>query len=176
MGKAFFGIDLRTKGSGNLGATNTFRILGWKAALPVALVDVLKGWFPVWFFTQRDQTATWEWALAYAGAAPIEEVMPTYCLLGYEPIGATRSLGGVPHELYRYLEALGEADTLLLVSDHGFKWSDERPTNLSGTFGPTAGLWHAEDHSLVSHCYSPRVWIKGDIVGHERDCFISPNR
>ena len=74
VGKAFFGVDLRTKGSGNLGATNTFRILGWKAAIPVALVDVLKGWFPVWFFTQRDQTATWEWALAYAGAAIVGHV------------------------------------------------------------------------------------------------------
>jgi glycerol-3-phosphate acyltransferase PlsY len=61
-------------GSGNLGATNTFRVLGWKAALPVALFDVLKGWFPVWFFPQHDYTATWAWTLGYAGAAILGHV------------------------------------------------------------------------------------------------------
>jgi glycerol-3-phosphate acyltransferase PlsY len=74
VGRALFGVDLRTKGSGNLGATNTFRILGWKAAVPVALVDVLKGWFPVWFFPQRDHSALWEWTLAYAAAAILGHV------------------------------------------------------------------------------------------------------
>jgi glycerol-3-phosphate acyltransferase PlsY len=74
VGRAFFGVDLRTKGSGNLGATNTFRILGWKAAVPVAIVDVLKGWFPVWFFPQRDHSALWEWTLAYAAAAILGHV------------------------------------------------------------------------------------------------------
>jgi glycerol-3-phosphate acyltransferase PlsY len=74
VGKVFFGIDLRTKGSGNLGATNTFRNFGWKAALPVLLVDVLKGWFPVWFFPQRDHSALWEWTLAYAAAAILGHV------------------------------------------------------------------------------------------------------
>jgi glycerol-3-phosphate acyltransferase PlsY len=74
VGRFLFGVDLRTVGSGNLGATNTFRILGWKAALPVALVDVLKGWFPVWFFPQHDYTSTWAWTLAYAGAAILGHV------------------------------------------------------------------------------------------------------
>jgi len=74
VGRLFFRIDLREKGSGNLGATNTYRVLGWKAAIPVGLVDVLKGWLPVWYFPQRDQTAVWEWALAYAAAAILGHV------------------------------------------------------------------------------------------------------
>ncbi len=74
VGRFIFGVDLRTVGSGNLGATNTYRILGWKAALPVALVDVLKGWFPVWFFPQHDYTSAWAWTLAYAGAAILGHV------------------------------------------------------------------------------------------------------
>ena len=41
------GVDLRTVGSGNLGATNVFRTLGWKWGLFVYLVDVLKGVVPV---------------------------------------------------------------------------------------------------------------------------------
>lgn len=37
------GIDIRDYGSGNAGATNTFRVLGWKAGILVALIDVFKG-------------------------------------------------------------------------------------------------------------------------------------
>jgi len=74
VGRFFFGIDLREKGSGNLGATNTYRVLGWKAAIPVGLVDVLKGWIPVWYFPQRDQSAIWEWTLVYAAAAILGHV------------------------------------------------------------------------------------------------------
>lgn len=50
VGKGIYGVDLREKGSGNLGATNTFRVLGAKAALPVVFFDIFKGFAPVWFF------------------------------------------------------------------------------------------------------------------------------
>jgi len=43
-GEAFFGIDIRKHGSGNAGATNTFRVLGKRAGTVVMLVDVLKGY------------------------------------------------------------------------------------------------------------------------------------
>lgn len=42
VGKVFYGIDIRTVGSGNAGATNTIRTLGMKAGIPVLLFDVLK--------------------------------------------------------------------------------------------------------------------------------------
>jgi glycerol-3-phosphate acyltransferase PlsY len=41
------GIDLREHGSKNLGATNVYRILGWRYAIPVALIDIAKGALPV---------------------------------------------------------------------------------------------------------------------------------
>jgi glycerol-3-phosphate acyltransferase PlsY len=44
------GIDLRQHGSGNLGATNLYRVLGWKYAVPVALFDMAKGAIPVLIF------------------------------------------------------------------------------------------------------------------------------
>ena len=44
IGQAFFNIDVREYGSGNAGATNTFRVLGKKAGIPVMLIDILKGW------------------------------------------------------------------------------------------------------------------------------------
>lgn len=43
VGKWFYGVDLRNEGSGNAGATNTIRVLGLKAGIPVLLVDVIKG-------------------------------------------------------------------------------------------------------------------------------------
>jgi len=43
VGKAQMGIDIRDYGSGNAGATNTFRVLGKKAGILVMSVDVLKG-------------------------------------------------------------------------------------------------------------------------------------
>ena len=43
IGKAFYGIDVREFGSGNAGATNTFRVLGKKAGIPVLILDILKG-------------------------------------------------------------------------------------------------------------------------------------
>ncbi len=47
-GRLFKGIDLRQHGSRNLGATNVYRVLGWKYAVPVGLVDAAKGAVPVW--------------------------------------------------------------------------------------------------------------------------------
>src|SRR3569833_2275347 len=43
IGRAFYDIDVREYGSGNAGATNTFRVLGKKAGIPVMLIDILKG-------------------------------------------------------------------------------------------------------------------------------------
>lgn len=47
IGQYFYNIDVREFGSGNSGATNTFRVLGYKAGIPVLIIDVLKGWFSV---------------------------------------------------------------------------------------------------------------------------------
>lgn len=57
IGKRFYGIDVRTQGSGNLGSTNVFRTLGWKAGVAVQILDIAKGLIPVllvaYFFDTR---------------------------------------------------------------------------------------------------------------------------
>ncbi|MGV3262342.1 MULTISPECIES: glycerol-3-phosphate 1-O-acyltransferase PlsY [Cytobacillus] len=45
IGKLFYKTDIRGYGSGNLGATNVYRVLGKKAGLIVAIADLLKGTF-----------------------------------------------------------------------------------------------------------------------------------
>lgn len=47
VGRTFYNIDVREFGSGNAGATNTFRVLGKRAGIPVLLMDVLKGFLAV---------------------------------------------------------------------------------------------------------------------------------
>jgi len=47
IGKAFYGKDVRDYGSGNAGASNTFRVLGKKAGIPVLIIDILKGFAAV---------------------------------------------------------------------------------------------------------------------------------
>jgi glycerol-3-phosphate acyltransferase PlsY len=68
VGRAFYGVDLRQEGSGNLGATNVFRILGWRAAVPVVLFDVAKGWIPVGLLAPL-VGADFRWTLAFGAAA-----------------------------------------------------------------------------------------------------------
>ena len=47
IGKKYYGIDIREYGSKNAGATNTLRVLGKRAALPVFALDVFKGFVAV---------------------------------------------------------------------------------------------------------------------------------
>jgi acyl phosphate:glycerol-3-phosphate acyltransferase len=47
VGRTFYNIDVREYGSGNAGATNTFRVLGKKPGIVVLIMDVLKGFLAV---------------------------------------------------------------------------------------------------------------------------------
>jgi acyl phosphate:glycerol-3-phosphate acyltransferase len=47
VGRTFYNIDVREYGSGNAGATNTFRVLGKKPGIAVLAMDILKGFFAV---------------------------------------------------------------------------------------------------------------------------------
>src|SRR3954471_24430062 len=74
------GVDLRQQGSGNLGATNVFRVLGWKVGVAVFLADALKGALPVLLLPQRiegglDPTL---WGIACGVAAIAGHVRPLF--------------------------------------------------------------------------------------------------
>jgi glycerol-3-phosphate acyltransferase PlsY len=67
------GVDLRTVGSGNLGATNLYRALGWRYAVPAGLFDIAKGALPTLLLPPRVGTAAWL-PLAVGAAAIVGHV------------------------------------------------------------------------------------------------------
>jgi len=79
VGKAK-GVDLRTQGSGNLGATNVFRVLGWKIGIAVFLADAAKGALPVLFLPPRIESPRDPvfWAIAVGVAAIAGHVRPLF--------------------------------------------------------------------------------------------------
>jgi acyl phosphate:glycerol-3-phosphate acyltransferase len=77
----FRGVDLRQHGSGNLGATNVVRVLGPRIGAVVFIVDLLKGFLPVYFLPRYTETLQPElWALVYGVAAILGHVKPIFLL------------------------------------------------------------------------------------------------
>ena len=67
------GVDLRGFGSRNLGATNLYRLLGWKAAIPAGLFDLAKGAVPVFLAAGVPDAPQW-WPLSIGVAAMLGHV------------------------------------------------------------------------------------------------------
>jgi len=83
VSRMFYGKDIREYGSGNAGASNTFRVLGKKAGIPVLIFDIFKGWAAVKliFFTNIYLPGTGDYInlqLALGVAALIGHIFPIY--------------------------------------------------------------------------------------------------
>lgn len=103
ISRAFYKLDLREHGSGNAGATNTIRILGWKAGVPVLLFDVFKGWLAVYmiyfFFPDTSSPSEMIWIkIALATAAVLGHIFPVY--IGFKGGKGVATLLGVGIALY----------------------------------------------------------------------------
>ena len=69
LGRLFGNVDIRQHGSGGTGATNALRLLGWRISLSVFVLDVLKGFLPV--FAARWLELDDGWIAAVAVAAVV---------------------------------------------------------------------------------------------------------
>jgi len=67
IGKYMYGVDVREYGSGNTGATNVYRVLGGKAGLLTLILDISKGFLPV-FLSRLFFRDPWIWAVVGAAA------------------------------------------------------------------------------------------------------------
>ena len=110
IGKLFYNIDVREFGSGNAGATNTFRVLGKKAGVPVLLMDVIKGIMAVALahFSEfaSHSTPLINYQIALGVAAVIGHIFPLFAgfrggkgvatlmgvALAIQPLGASMAL------------------------------------------------------------------------------------
>jgi glycerol-3-phosphate acyltransferase PlsY len=83
VSKRFFGIDIRDYGSGNMGATNTFRVLGSRYGTMVMVIDILKGMAAVMlynflpFYLNHDLERT-NLMLGLGMAAVIGHIFPVF--------------------------------------------------------------------------------------------------
>ena len=113
VGRTFYDTDVREYGSGNSGATNTFRVLGKGAGIPVLLMDIFKGWLAinyVWLISDVSLLPPelfFENQLAFGLSAVIGHLFPIYTgfrggkgiatmlglLIGLEPTAALFSFG-----------------------------------------------------------------------------------
>ena len=83
ISKKFFGVDIRDYGSGNMGATNTFRVLGSKYGTVVMIFDILKGMFAValYYFLPYYHTNEWDRTNLMVGlglAAVMGHIFPAF--------------------------------------------------------------------------------------------------
>jgi len=103
IGKLLYGIDVRQHGSGNAGATNVIRVLGYKAGIPVMLVDVFKGWVAVqlaiWFpIPGLGSEALIYLRIGMALAAVMGHVFPVY--LGFRGGKGVGTIAGAGMSLF----------------------------------------------------------------------------
>lgn len=119
VGKMFFGVDVRTQGSGNAGATNTLRVFGWKAGLPVLLFDVFKSWLavklPVFLPPVYEGTAMINFQIVLGALAVIGHVLPVFA--GFRGGKGVASLTGIVIALFpgTFLVVLVIFSLLLLI-------------------------------------------------------------
>ena len=78
VGKLFYGVDVRKHGSGNVGTTNVFRVLGKRAGVAVLICDMLKGFVPAFIATQLFHP----WFVIFIAAAPVVGHMYSIFLKG----------------------------------------------------------------------------------------------
>ena len=133
------GVDLRKHGSGNLGATNVFRVLGWKIGVLVFLADALKGGLPVHLLPPRVASPHDPiiWAIACGIAAIVGHVRPIFLKLHRGGKGvATRAGEGDAGQLERPVRVL-EKTICNVSSSYGAPVSSRVPPQMSTTFLPS---------------------------------------
>lgn len=123
------GIDIRTVGSGNIGTTNTFRVLGKKAGIAVLIVDTIKGFIPAFWLPHfgllivRDTTSTsgalsFHFAMLAGLASILGHVYP--CWLRFRGGKGIATTGGVYAALAPIPVALTLALWLIIFISSGY--------------------------------------------------------
>ncbi len=81
VSKRFFGLDIRQHGSGNMGSTNVFRVLGWKWGVVVQVADILKGLVAVWLVAYFFETR-----MPFENRTPFEDATVVQLIAGLSAV------------------------------------------------------------------------------------------
>mgnify|MGYP006079411223 FL=1 len=93
IGQRFYDTDVREHGSGNAGATNTFRVLGKRAGIIVLILDIFKAWLAVTVLSDFAGNKSIEFQLALGLVAVLGHIFPIY--IGFRGGKGIASLLGV---------------------------------------------------------------------------------
>jgi acyl phosphate:glycerol-3-phosphate acyltransferase len=113
-GRLLKGIDIRTEGSGNAGATNTARVLGFKAGLVVAVIDLAKGLAAVLLVSRIAPLAGFAGAVLCGIAAIAGHVFPVF--VGFRGGKGVATAGGAAIALFPILAPICLAFFLLTAA------------------------------------------------------------
>jgi acyl phosphate:glycerol-3-phosphate acyltransferase len=117
IGRYYYKIDVRNFGSKNSGATNTLRVLGAKAAIPVLLIDVLKGFGAtqlVWFLHNPQDDQFLHLKILFGAAAIIGHIFPIWA--GFKGGKGVATLTGVIFSLSPIGGLIGMLAFILVTS------------------------------------------------------------
>jgi glycerol-3-phosphate acyltransferase PlsY len=121
IGMWFHNIDVREHGSGNAGATNVIRVLGWKTGIPVLLIDVAKGalatLLPVFFkLAEPDSSLLINFQIIAGVTAIIGHIFPVFA--GFRGGKGVATIFGVLLALHPLLtvSCMGVFLTILLIT------------------------------------------------------------
>lgn len=93
IGKRFYNLDVREHGSGNAGATNSFRILGKRVGSVVLIIDIFKAWFSTYVLSYIANDQSTENMLGLGMVAVLGHIFPIY--IGFRGGKGIASLLGV---------------------------------------------------------------------------------
>jgi len=186
VGKWFFNLDIRTQGSGNAGATNTIRVFGIKAGLPVLLFDVFKAWLAVYsgtWFSNPEFSVNQEviYRIILGGLAVLGHVYPVFA--GFRGGKGVATIVGVVIALY-------PASFLVILLCFSLVLAITRIVSLSSIVGaivfPFVAILMFDEHRIplvilaiaiaLFVPYTHRANIKRLIAGTEKKFDFGKNR
>ena len=160
IGKSFYGIDVREKGSKNAGTTNTIRVLGLLPGLFVLAIDVFKGWLAVYFakffgssLTEINQDYLIYYQLVVGLFAVIGHALPVFAHFKGGK-GVATMLGVVIGLFHEIIPLVLAVFVVVVIITHYISASRMSAAVSIQIFYATCSIWLHYDVNTIKLCFS----------------------
>ena len=160
IGKSFYGIDVREKGSKNAGTTNTIRVLGLLPGLFVLAIDVFKGWLAVYFakffgssLTEINQDYLIYYQLVVGLFAVIGHALPVFAHFKGGK-GVATMLGVVIGLFHEIIPLVLAVFVVVFIITHYISASSMSAAVSFPSFYATCSIWLHYDVNTIKLCFS----------------------